>query len=293
MAAQVLSLSYSIMAHLTMMKPFYEAFEHTTLYADDDSGFELSITRVLKDLITSGRTFPILVREEKKKSVDLLDKSERKKAQEDIFAQYEISLESLKNLKGEEYLQESAKLTKELWLAKANSDRPEISQWLLHPFPRSNRVLQVKPLVNILSDSDHPMWEPDSSHGLFEVSTSGVDNHFQLIRRRINMLERPITSATNANRWNGYSAYNPAWAVKLVEIFRVYNNYVHTNFQKLDKEGKSRQYIAEHETTPAMRLGLVDQTFSYKDILEFSLTKKVIENSKPTRKYRRKKKDED
>lgn len=134
------------------------------------------------------------------------------------------------------------------------------------------------------------MWEPDSIHGLFEVSTSGVDNHFQLIRRRINMLERPITSVTNASRWNGYSAYNPAWAVKLVEIFRVYNNYVHTNFQKLDKEAKSRKYIAEHETTPAMRLGLVDQAFSYKDILELSFAKQVIDKVKPVRKNKRKKK---
>ena len=45
-----------------------------------------------------------------------------------------------------------------------------------------------------------------------------------MIRRRINMLERPITSATNGLRWNSYAAYNPKWAAMLVEIFRVYNN---------------------------------------------------------------------
>lgn len=43
----------------------------------------------------------------------------------------------------------------------------------------------------------------------FSSSTQGVDNYFQMIRRRINLLERPITSATNGNRWNGYASYNP------------------------------------------------------------------------------------
>lgn len=268
--------TYSAMAHLELMKPFYEVIEHASLYADDDTGFELSIALVLKDLIKTGKVFPVLVREEKNNASSLQDSATRNRTRKELFEKQNLSLDSLKGLKGEEYKQEVARLTKEFWVAKANSGQPEKSEWLVHPFPSANRILEVKPLVNVFADADHAMWQPVSGNGVFEVSTKGVDNHFQSIRRRINMLERPVTSATNYNRWNGYASYNPKWSVKLVEIFRVFMNYVHTDATKLEKSGMSQKAIRENETTPAKRLELVDKNFSMKDILEFSATQEVI-----------------
>ncbi|TOP56003.1 hypothetical protein, partial [Vibrio parahaemolyticus] len=268
--------TYSAMAHLEMMKPFYEAMEHASLYADDDSGFELSIALVLKDLIKSEKVFPVLVREEKNNASSLQDSATRNKTRKELFKEQNLSLDSLKGLKGEDYKKEMARLTKEFWIAKANSGQPEKSEWLVHPFPNTNRVLEVKPLVNVFADANHSMWQPISGNGVFEVSTKGVDNHFQSIRRRINMLERPVTSATNYHRWNGYASYNPKWSVKLVEIFRVFMNYIHTDGIRLEKQGKSQDFILENETTPAKRLGLADKNFRMKDILEFSAAKEVI-----------------
>ncbi|HCG5954542.1 TPA: hypothetical protein NJ081_002997 [Vibrio parahaemolyticus] len=269
--------TYSAMAHLEMMKPFYTAMEHASLYADDDSGFELSIALVLKDLIKSEKVFPVLVREEKNNASSLQDSATRSKTRKALFKEQNLSLDSLKGLTGEEYKKEVARLTKEFWISKATSRQSEKSEWLVHPFPSANRILEVKPLVNVFADAEHSMWQPVSGNGVFEVSTKGVDNHFQSIRRRINMLERPVTSATNYHRWNGYASYNPKWSVKLVEIFRVFMNYVHTDATKLEKNGMSQKSIRENESTPAKRLELVDKNFTMKEILEFSAAKEIID----------------
>jgi hypothetical protein len=94
-----------------------------------------------------------------------------------------------------------------------------------------------------------------------------------MTRRRINVLERPITSATNGNRWNGYASYNPKWSVMLVEILLVYNNYVMTDSKELKNKG-----INTEPLTPAQKLGLADKQHSIQDILSFSAFREFKEN---------------
>ena len=75
------------------------------------------------------------------------------------------------------------------------------------------------------------------------------------VRRRLSILERPISTASAANRiWHGYSAYNPESIVKMIGIFRVFYNYCLT--------GKDDQ-------TPAMRLGLAKGKVVPEDIIYF------------------------
>ena len=104
------------------------------------------------------------------------------------------------------------------------------------------------------------------------------------VRRRISLLERPISSssATGA-RWYGYSPYNPVVIAKILEIFRVYHNYISgTSDMKPRKlqEGEKKRNPGEARktySTPAMRLGrvesgtvgLVDRKFEVEDVLEF------------------------
>jgi hypothetical protein len=98
------------------------------------------------------------------------------------------------------------------------------------------------------------------------ASLHGVDNWFQILRRKVNMLERPVTSATNKRRWNAYAGYNPEWMTKLIEIQRVYNNYCMTNKRKLRESGDYRT----QPTTPAMRVGISTSEYTLDDILSFS-----------------------
>jgi hypothetical protein len=76
------------------------------------------------------------------------------------------------------------------------------------------------------------------------ASLRGVDRFFMLVRRRLSLLERPISTANNSNRtWHGYAAYSPVVAQRVLNIFRCYHNYC---------------LVGEDKKTPAMRLGLAE-----------------------------------
>lgn len=67
------------------------------------------------------------------------------------------------------------------------------------------------------------------------------------------MLERPVSTSSAGNRrWYGYGPYNPAIVVKLLDIFRVFYNFVETGKDKM---------------TPAMRLGVESKVIMYNDII--------------------------
>lgn len=101
-------------------------------------------------------------------------------------------------------------------------------------------------------DEDHVAWLYN------KASLHSIDAFFEKVRRRLTMLERSMHSSSNAGRsWSGYAAYNPAMVVKLLEIFRVVNNFIDTR----KKKGSV--------TTPAMRLGLADAPLDYGDVLYF------------------------
>ena len=76
-------------------------------------------------------------------------------------------------------------------------------------------------------------------------SLHSLDRFFMQVRRRLSLLERPFgSSSSGGGNWEGYHPYNPARVEKVVEIFRVFYNYV--------QAGADRK-------TPAMRLGLADK----------------------------------
>ncbi len=70
------------------------------------------------------------------------------------------------------------------------------------------------------------------------------------------MAERSLVSATAGREFHIYQPYNPNVLAKLIEILRVYYNYVLVGGDK--------------RTTPAMRLGLMERPASVEDIIGFS-----------------------
>jgi hypothetical protein len=139
------------------------------------------------------------------------------------------------------------------------------SEWIVSPNLKS-RFSGMLPLLDLdNADMDELV------NRLEQASLHGVDNWFQIIRRHLNMLERPVTSGTNSRRWNAYAGYNPEWMVKLIEIKRVYFNYCMTDERTL----RSKKSQAK-PSTPAMRLGLTDRVFDATDFLSFSYNEKMI-----------------
>ena len=75
------------------------------------------------------------------------------------------------------------------------------------------------------------------------------------IRRSISLLARPFqTSSAERRVWHGYSPYNPEVVVKLLQIYRVYYNYLQAG-----EDGK----------TPSMRLGHSDGPVELDELLAF------------------------
>jgi hypothetical protein len=88
-----------------------------------------------------------------------------------------------------------------------------------------------------------------------EASLHAIDRYFMQIRRENGELERGIQVASNMGRtWYGYSPYNPAMIQKLLDIHRVYYNYI-----QVGGDGQTR----------AERLGLAKGKIRHQDVIYY------------------------
>lgn len=214
--------TYSIFAHLEMMKSYFDSVSKINLYADDDNSFDMCITKTLKDYIKKEKLQACITRSSK--------------------------------------------------LNEGETEVDSIFKWIPQLTPKvDGKYLDLKLLSNV-----------DSAF-LKQASLNGVDNYFQMLRRRLNMLERPLKSAQNNNqkqvidndlssdskyeKWNIYGSYNPKYISMMIEIMRVYNNYILTD----EKTIKNKKALSVKPKTPAQKIGLVDGVFDIYDILEFSV----------------------
>jgi len=245
--------TYSMLAHFNQLKNTLAPCEHVNLFADNDAGFKLSIGAIFNDWVESSKLSAFQVITERSGGNKLLDKQ----SGEQLKKRFEL-------LKEENPESSQNRIMRLLWQEQVNSrvTMPGTrSEWIVSPNPRS-RFDALLPLTPI---SDEYL---ESLINKIEMaSLNGVDNWFQILRRHINMLERPVTSGTNSKRWNAYAGYNPEWMVKLLEIKRVYFNYCMTNKKSITANSSEDKAI----TTPAMRLSLVDKTYFANDILSFNL----------------------
>lgn len=122
-------------------------------------------------------------------------------------------------------------------------------RWVAHPWPDYAEPQKAVCWLTDFGDLD----EDHAANLVLMATLHPIDRFFMQIRRRLSLLERPIGTTSKAGRtWYGYSAYQPANIVRVLDVFRVYYNYCLAG-----KDGK----------TPAMRLGLVERIASVPDIL--------------------------
>jgi len=126
-------------------------------------------------------------------------------------------------------------------------------EWLVYPFPNMS---EPKKAVSWLTDlKDHAYDDFELAELYLRASLHGIDRFFMQMRRLTSLLERPIATSSSARRlWYAYAPYSPLVVAQLVEIFRVYYNYI--------KAGKDKK-------TPAMRLGLAKGKVSFEDVVYF------------------------
>lgn len=171
---------------------------------------------------------------------------------------------------------------------RAQLNQPKWPDWKIRLFLISlelNKLPKSKWRDRWLHFPEHTMAEPDKAvaHitdrgdlGLMRrsslyarASLHSIDRYFMQLRRLVSMLERPIASASNARRmWYGYAPYKPRIIQKLLDIHRVYYNYVKLSNRRRKRKGADLK-DDEGKTTPAMRLGLAKGRVRPEDILYF------------------------
>ncbi len=125
-------------------------------------------------------------------------------------------------------------------------------RWLFYPFPDMS---EPEKAICWLTDLCDNAYDDDHLANLYSKATlHGIDRFFMQIRRRLSLLERPIATASSEGRkWFGYSPYNPAIVGKILDIFRVFYNFVE---------------VGKDKKTPAMRIGLTTVPTLLNDILK-------------------------
>jgi transposase-like protein len=140
-------------------------------------------------------------------------------------------------------------------------------RWVSLPLPSMSEPNKAACWLTEHGDFAKPDGTPDEDHVAWlynKASLHAVDTFFMKTRRSIQMCERPMHSSGNAGRiWAAYQSYDPSVLKKLLEIFRVYHNFVDLPAYQKGVKKKDRK-------TPAMRLGLASVPITFQDILYFT-----------------------
>jgi hypothetical protein len=237
---------YTLYAHFRLLYRLFKNVEKLRFFLDQESGIRAACLSAFVGEVLEKRCDAFYVRvkkdltinEKRKLKADARKEMDKLRDSDPVLA--EISDHDLRLIIIKERMRELVGIGK--W-----NDR-----WLLYPFPDMSEPLKA---VCWLTDLHDRAYDEDHLARLYSKATlHGIDRFFMQARRRLSLLERPISSSSNEGRkWYGYSPYNPAIVEKILEIFRVFYNYTEAGADK---------------HTPAMRLGLTDKQVLLKDILQ-------------------------
>lgn len=233
---------YTMYGHFFYLQGLLGKVDKLRFFLDQEAGIKAACHAAFKDAIFARRVDTFFVRIRKDMSID-----EKKLGK----AQSEVLLGKLLRDQPKLTARDATVLTMQQAIADAASQAIRGKPyWVRHPFPD---MAEPEKAVCYLSNQGN--YGPEHLANLYlKASLRSIDRFFMQVRRRLSVFERPIVTASRRKTWHGYSAYNPAVGIRLLAIFRVFYNYA------LPGEGKK---------TPAMRLGLMTQPASLKDILEF------------------------
>ena len=234
---------YTLHGHFVFLKQLFGGVEKLRFFLDQESGIRAACLAAFAQEITQGRCDAFYVRINKDFTI-----TARKRALADSKLAWtvlkqthpSVSDAALKLLIIKERM-------REVKAFGAWQDR-----WVSHPFPNMS---EPEKAVCYLTDTgkydeDHLAWLYN------KASLHAIDRFFMQVRRRLSLLERAISPPSRAGRrWHGYNPYNPAIIATVLDIFRVFYNFVEV--------GKDTQ-------TPAMRLGLAKGIVTMEDILYYA-----------------------
>lgn len=238
--------SYTMMAHFIYIKELFSSTTTLTLYNDDENGISNVIKNVFRERILDNSLEAFIVSIDK--TIKTKSRKKREKASKDAASEFKI-------FKSENPLLSDFN-AKEIFIENKWDDFKIVNnmKWHTHPTPGAEEPGKAIHWITERNGIERSKISP-----LMVMATlNATDRLFLSLRRRITFFERSFSTASGATttgaKWNGYGAYNPAVLVKVLEIFRIYYNFVLTG-----KDGK----------TPAQRLGVAKKAYTVRDILYY------------------------
>jgi transposase-like protein len=231
---------YTMYAHFYYLHGLLSSAAKLRFYMDQESGIRAACLAAFEDEIRDRRADAFFVRLGKELSVDAKRKVVRE-SRETFAAECDANPELDEH--------KVKVLMMKLELASAAAIGKWSDRWAAHPFPN-----QAEPEKKVCYLTDFGDLDDDHKARLhLNASLHAIDRFFMSVRRRLNMLERPVATSSKAGRtWYGYSAYQPENIGKLLTVFRAYYNY-----RLKGRDGK----------TPAMRMGLTHAPVSPSELL--------------------------
>ena len=238
---------YTLYAHFLLLRNLLQNVEKIRFFLDQESGIRAACLSAFWEDVLGKRCDAFYVRVSKELTIN--QKRRLKADSTKALEAFRSSSSAYENLTDRDlrHIVIKERLTELIDIGKWHD------RWLFYPFPDMSEpekaICWLTDLRDRSYDDDHLAW-------LYSKGTlHGIDRFFMQARRRLSLLERPIASASSEGRkWYGYSPYNPAIVGKLLDIFRVFYNYVEPG---------------EDKKTPAMRLGIAGRS-SYSEILRGS-----------------------
>jgi transposase-like protein len=228
---------YTMYGHFFFLRRLLDNTEKVRFFLDQDSAFRAACLSAFSDRIREGRCDAFYVRINAEATID----QKRR-----VLAENRRRMAAMKQLHPD---------LKDLMIKDKMAQVVNIGtwqdRWVEHPFPNMGEPEKAMCYLTDIQryDEDHLAWLYN------KASLHAIDRFFMQVRRRLSLLERPISSsASPGRRWFGYGPYKPVMVGKLLDIFRVFYNFVEV--------GKNKQ-------TPAMRLGLAKGKVTVDDIVYY------------------------
>jgi hypothetical protein len=237
--------AYTVHAHFRLLRRLLAGAGKIRFFFDQDDTIRAACLSAFKDEMRTGRADAFYVTIDKLLTVD--DRRRLVKQSKDRFEAY-------RKAKGDPGLKDWR--IRVLLMEEALGQMPTKKGGRREPwveFPE-HTMGEPKKAVGYLTDrSDYGIRRSATLHA--RASLHSIDRFFMQIRRLVSLMERPIATPSNRGRvWRGYTPYRPERIQQILDIYRVYYDYV-----ALGKDKK----------TPAMRLGLAKGRVRIEDILYF------------------------
>ncbi len=241
-SGMLVKTGYRTLGHMFVLREILKGagVERLQLSMDQHLSTIASFMCAFREQVSEGRAHGFLVRYAKDCPID-----ERNR----IYRETERQMQAFAQARGLEGMTDE-ELGFEMILASLRADGLPESGWLRHPVPTAQ-----EPGKEVRWITENPDMELDFRARLYlAASVAQVDNVFQLTRRFLSALERPIDTASGRWQqvWYGYAPYKPDNVQKYLDILRAVNNFIHTGVDG---------------ATPAMRLGFADRPLDYADLL--------------------------